>query len=266
MSENDLLTVQFASGGMIVAGLVCVFSTTSLFPLRSSIGEVSRRNPVPWSPRGFGGAGATGRSPVFGFMWATIFISQFIFACFICFHGFTKRIINDDRALFNQCACIAGAFLMASVWTPLFAEERTWTFTLSSILLVSTAIVTTLGAIFAKPFSVDEWYMKFGGISTTFFAGWAFVAAGLSVGIVTRVQNHGTSAPERLDTPKSSFFPLILSILVTVLAVIFNNPVFPIPLLLTLLFVKGILNDFKIWGAFLVCFLGIVVSAVITII
>lgn len=263
MSTSDLITVQFASAGVVVAGLICVFSSTSLFPLRSSIGEISRRNPVPWSPRGLGGRGARGKSPVFGIMWTLIFFSQFLFASLIFGHAVGENVVADDRALWNQCACTSGAFLMAAMWTPLFAEEKPWTFVLSSILLVSTAIVTTCGAVFSKPFFVHEPYMKFGGIATTFFAGWALVAAGLSVGIVTRVQNHGKNAPERHDAVTSSFFPLVLSVVVAVLAVVFSNPVFPAPLLFTLFFVPNIFRDWKIWGAAIVCAVGVVIGGLL---
>jgi hypothetical protein len=254
---SDVVVVQYAAAGVVAAGLLCVFSSSALFPTKVSIGEVSRRNPVPWSPRGFGGSGERGKSPVFGLMWGIIFSTQFAFSISTFVYALRQDEVVDDQSLFNQCACVAGSFLLASVWTPLFSEEKTWTFLLSSVLLVTTAILSTCGAVFSKPFFVEEWYTIFGGVATTFFAGWCLVAAGLSVGIVTRVNNHGLNAPERKDTPTNSFFPLVLSIVAAILAILFANPVLPVPLLLTLPFVPGITNQWRVWVPAIVCVVGI---------
>lgn len=257
---SDTVLVQYASAGVVASGLLCVFSSSALFPTKVSIGEVSRRNPVPWSPRGFGGSGERGRSPVFGLMWGTIFLTQFVFSISIFVYALRQEDVVDEQSIFNQCACTAASFLLASVWTPLFSEEKTWTFLLSSVLLITSSIISTCGAVFSKPFFVEEWYAVFGGVATTFFAGWCIVAAGLSVGIVTRVNNHGLDAPERKDTPKSSFFPLVLSVISIVLAIVFANPVLPVPLLITLLFVPGITNDWKVWVPAIVCVVSIGVA------
>jgi len=256
--STDTLVVQFASSGMIASGLLSIFSATSLFPSRVTIGEVTRRNPVPWSPRDFGGGGSSGRSPIFGLMWTIIFTSQFAFALAVLVNALQQHEVRDPAVLFNQCACVAGALLMASLWAPLFKEERNWTFVLASILLVATAAMTSVGAVASKPFFMDEWYTMFGGISTTFFAGWTLVAAGLSVGIVTRINNRGMNAPEPKDTKgTSSYFPLVLSILAAVLAIVFANPIFPVPLLLTLPFVPGIVKDWWVWLPAIICAIGI---------
>jgi hypothetical protein len=194
-------------------------------------------------------------------MWGLIYSTQFAFLVAIFVNALLEKEVADDKSLFNQCACVTGALLMASVWTPLFTAAQNWTFVVSSILLVATAIATCLGAIAAKPFFVDEWFTIFGGVATTFFSGWTLVAAGLSVGIVTRVYNHGMEAPERKDDGASSFFPLVLSVVAAILAIVFANPVFPVPLLLTLPFVPGVLKDWRIWGSAIVCAVGIGVGA-----
>lgn len=254
--STDTLLVQLVSSGLLACGLLAVFSATALFPARVSIGEVTRRNPIPWSPRALGGKGSAGRSPVFGAMWGLIFLSIFVFLIAIFAYALMQQEVQEPATLFNQCGCVTGALLMASVWTPLFTAAQNWTFVVASILLVVTAMMTGLGAILAKPFFSQEWWMIFGGISTTFFAGWALVAAGLSIGIVTKVYNHGIDAAERKE-PTSSFFPLVLSVVTAVIAIVFANPIYPVPLLLTLPFVPGIFKDWRVWVPAIICVVGI---------
>ena len=167
-----------------------------------------------------------------------------------------QQEVHEPAVLFNQCGCVTGALLMASTWSALFTEAKNWAFVVCSILLVATALMTGLGAILAKPFFSQEWYTIFGGISTTFFAGWSLVAAGLSVGIVTRVYNHGIDAPERKE-PTGSLFPLVLSVVTAVIGILFANPIYPVPLLLTLPFVPGVFKDWRIWVPAIVCAVGV---------
>ena len=253
---TDTLVVQFASSGVVAAGLLTVFSATALFPSRTSIGEVTRRNPVPWSPRNLGGGGSSGKSPIFGFMWSAIFATQFAFAIAVLINALQGHEVRDPVALFNQAACVGGALLLSALWSPLFTEERTWTFVLASVLLVVTAVMTSVAAAVAKPFFMDEWYTMLGGIATTLFAGWTLVAAGLSVGIVTRINNRGINAAEP-KVAQSSYFPLVLSVVAAALAIVFANPIFSLPLLLTLPFVPGILKDWRVWVPAIVCAVGI---------
>jgi hypothetical protein len=256
--STDVLVVQFASAGLVASGLLCVVSATTLFPSRVSIGEVTRKNPVPWSPRDLGGGGSSGKSPIFGLMWFIIFTTQFAFAVAALVNALQQHEVRDPVSLFNQSACVAGALLMASLWSPLFVEERNWTFVLASILLVVTSVMTTTAAVVSKPFFVNEWFTIFGGISTTFFAGWTSIAAGLSTGIVTRIHNRGMNAPEsKYTTGTTSYFPLVLALFAAILAIVFANPIFPVPLLLTLPFVPGLLNDWRIWVPAIVCVIGI---------
>jgi hypothetical protein len=194
-------------------------------------------------------------------MWGLIFMTEFAFAVATFVYALTQDEILDNQSLFNQCSCVAGAFIMASLWSALFAEERKWTFVLSSVLLVVTAVIATAGAVVSKPFFVHEWYVVFGGIATTFFSGWTIVAAGLSVGITTRVYNHGMDAAERKES-KSSLWPLVLSVLTAILAIVLANPIFPVPLLLTLPFVPGVLKDWKVWVPAIVCVAGVALGAV----
>lgn len=254
--DSDILVIQFASCGLLVSGLLCIVSARVVFPERISIGEITRKNPVPWSPRNFGGT--DGKSPIFGFMWSVIFLSQFGFAVASFIYALRKHEVADAPSLFNQCACIAGALVIASVWAPLFTTNKKWSFVWASVLLCTTSVLATVGAVVAKPFFVAEWYILLGGVSATIFAGWTLVAAGLSIGIVTRVYNHGIGTRDQTDvTGTSSFFPLILSIATATLAIVFANPIFPLPLLVTLVFVPGITSDWRIWTAAIVCILGI---------
>ena len=253
---TDTLVVQFASAGLVAAGLLATFSATSLFPTRTSIGTVTAKNPVPWSPRDLGGAGMAGSSPIFGFMWAIIYFLQFVFCIGVLINAFQQNEVAEPARLFANAACVCGSLFMASLWQPLFTEEKNWTFVIASVLLVVTAAMATTGAVFARPFFAQEWYSALGGVATTVFAGWTLVAAGLSVGIVTRVYNRGINEAETIDAV-SSFFPLVLSVVVAVLAIVFANPIFPVTLLLTLPFVPGIVSDWKIWVPLSVCVVGV---------
>lgn len=252
---TDTLVVQFSSAGIVASGLLCIFSARFVFPERISIGAITRKNPVPWAPRKFGGA--NGKSPIFGLMWSVIFLSQFGFAVAIFIHALRQNEVSDAPSLFNQCACIAGGLVLASVWAPLFTTNKKWSFVWASVLLCTTSVMATVGAVVAKPFFVAEWYNLVGGVSTTIFAGWTLVAAGLSIGIVTRVYNRGIGTREQTDvTETSSFSPLFLSVVTGILSTVFANPVFPIPLFVTLFFVQGI-TSWRIWGAAIVCVFGI---------
>jgi len=248
----DGRVVQLCGVGAVASGLMAVGASRLLFPSQTSISAVTRRNPVPWSPRGFGGVGREGKSLVFGIMWGLIFLSQFLFVVAGLVEVFAGVVVEDDVSFFNQAGCVGGALFLASVWTPVFTINAAWAFVVSSILLLTTAALATTGAVIAKPFSHTEWLAVFFGFSTSFFAGWTLVAAALSVGIVTRAYNRGVNAPEGVEGGLS-YFPLALSVLVLVLAILFANPILPAPLAITFFFVPGIFSDWRVWVAQIVC-------------
>lgn len=259
--SDDRLTVQYASAGLIASGLLVTAGATALFPLRVSIGSVTRENPVPWSPKGFFGTGDAGSSPVFGIMWSVIYTGEFVYCVALLVEAARGRVENDSGVLFTHTSCVYAALLASSLWSPLFAERKRWCLLLASILLVFTAVVGMMGAIYSKPFNGVTGWHRFGGVVTSIFAGWLFVASGLSVGIVTRVYNRGLDMGES-SPGERTFFPLLLSIILAVLAAIFSNPVLPAPLFVALFFVDGIASNWRIWAAAVVCVMGIVLGVV----
>jgi len=167
--------------------------------------------------------------------------------------------------MFNHCALTAAALLVASVWEPVFLIERPWAFAWASVLLTAVASMATVAAVLTDPFFQAEWYLVFGGVATTIFSGWTIVAAGLSVGIVTRVYNRGVGIREVDMDETTSFWPLVLAVFTAVLAIVFSNPIFPAPLLVTLFFVKGVATSWRIWAAVGVCVVGTVCGVLIVV-
>ena len=264
MSSDDARIVQLAAAGLVASGLLVTAGATALFPLRTSIGAITRENPVPWGPRDLGGGGSPGSSPIYGAIWSFIYAGEFVFAVSLLVAAAQGRISSDSRRLFVHAACVFSALLVSSLWSPLFAERKRWCFLMASVVLVFTAVVAMMGAVVAKPFFDDEeWFESIGGAVTSVFAGWTTVAAALSIGIVTRVYNRGLDKGAS-NEDESSFFPLVLSVLLAVIAIVFANPILPVPLFVALFFVKGIaFKDGRVWGASIVCMAGIVVAVVI---
>lgn len=255
MSSGDAQIVQVVSAGLIVCGLLVIIGAGLLLPARTPLKEVTKNNPVPWSPRGFGGKGEVGSSPIFGVMWGSIYTGQLFYAILLLITA-AQGNVSDENLIFNQCACVYGGFLMASVWSPLFAEVTRASFVLASIVLLLTAGMVLVAAAVAKPFFVESWWNTVGGCVTSCFAGWATVAAGLSVGITTRIYNRGINSGKSNEL-EYSFFPLVLSVILAVLAITFANPIIPVPLFFTTFFLKGIYSDWWIFGATIVCVLGV---------
>ena len=263
-TADDKRIVQFLSAAMPAAGLLAVWSARAVFSSNVTIGQVSRRNAVSWSPKAFGGQ--KGRSPLIGAMWVLIFSSQFLFSATILYNTLVQNEFTTDvSSLFNQCALTAAALLVASVWEPVFLIERPWSFVLASVLLTTTASMATIAAVVADPFLQDNWYLVFGGVSATIFSGWTIVAAGLSVGIVTRVYNRGVGTREVDVDDTTSLWPLVLAIVTAVLSIAFSNPIFCVPLLATLFFVQGVATSWRIWAAVGVCVVGIVLGVLIVV-
>lgn len=256
MSTADATIVQYASAGMIASGLLITVGAGALFPLRTSLSAVTNKNPVPWAPRDFGGSGAPGKSPIYGVMWSLIYGGEFVYAIALTIAAWVGNVDTDVYRMFNHAACVFAGLLMSSLWSPLFAEQKRWCLLLASVVLVLTACVVTVGAIAAKPFLTRSWWDDWGAAFTSLFAGWSVVAAALSVGIVTRSYNRGMNKGAE-NEEEGSFFPLALAALLSVLAFTFANPILPLPLFVALFFVKDVFRDWKIWGAVVVCLIGI---------
>lgn len=246
MASNNVV-VQYASAGLLACGILSNVATALLFENRRAIGEVSRRNPLIWAPRGLGGGGTPGSSPIYGLMWSAIYTGAFASAiCMLVATAQESELQGHAAAadLFNSSANACGAFLIASLWGPLFTESRKWSFVAASVLLVTCAGLALTGAIVAKPFvDAQTWWVVLNGVVVSVFAGWTSVAAGLSVGMTTRVYNHGVDAVVPEDDRAWSLFPLVLSVWLAVLSVVFANPLLPIPLAFSTAFMK----NFRSW-------------------
>ena len=259
MSFSDARVVQYASAGMILSGLLVTAGASALFPLRVSLSKVTALNPIPWAPRGLWGTGQHGKSPIFGLMWFLIYTGEVVYAVALATAAALGDVEMDASMMFNHASCVFAGLLMSSLWTPLFAENKRWCLLLATLILVATACVTLTGAILAKPFLTTRWFEDFGGVFTSIFAGWVTTAAALSVGTLTRVYNRGINKGAQNDE-ETSLFPVVLSVFLSTLAIAFANPVLPVPLFVALFFVKGIFKDWHVWGASLLCLLGIAVG------
>jgi hypothetical protein len=268
MASNNAV-VQFASAGLLACGLLSNVATSLLFENRRSVGEVSRRNRVIWAPRSFGGGGDPGSSPIYGLMWGVIYLGAFASAiCTLVATTQGSELQGHAAAadLFNGSGCACGAFLLASLWGPLFTQARKWTFAVASVLLVTCAALALTGAIVAKPFvDAQTWWVVLNGVVLSVFAGWASVAAGLSVGITTRAYSRGIDVDFKDDEHAWSPFPLVLSGLLTVLAAVFANPLLPVPLAVSTAFMKNFRKSY-VWVPLVVCVVGVVVGVVMALV
>jgi hypothetical protein len=178
--------------------------------------------------------------------------------------GLNADGVTDDAvyALFNSSASACGAFFIAALWGPLFTESRKWTFAAASVLLIACAAIALTGAIASTWGLLSQpWWMMMNGMVVSLFAGWTSVAAGLSVGITTRVYNHGIDTDVKEDDRAWSPFPIALSIMLATLAILFANPILPVPLAIATLFMKD-MRRFYVWASLVVCAIGIAIGAV----
>jgi hypothetical protein len=128
------------------------------------------------------------------------------------------------------------------------------------VLLVTCAALALTGAIVAKPFvDAQTWWAVLQGVVLSVFAGWASVAAGLSVGITTRVYNRGIDVDFKDDEHAWSPFPLVLSGLLAIIAILFANPLLPVPLAVSTAFMKNF-RKLYVWAALVVCVVGMCVG------
>jgi len=262
MASNNAV-VQYASAGLLACGILSNVATSLLFQNRRSISEVSRRNPLVWAPRGFAGGGDPGSSPVYRLMWGCIYLGAFASATATLVATLQGQDLQGHQAaaaLFNSSGCACGAFLIASLWGPLFTQARKWTFAIASVLLVTCAGLALAAGIVSKwCIDAQTWWAVLQGVVVSVFAGWATVAAGLSVGITTRAYNRGVDAVVPEDEHAWSPFPLVLSIFLAVLAILFANPLLPVPLAVSTAFMKNF-RHWYVWVPLVVCVVGMCVG------
>jgi hypothetical protein len=263
IDAEDYRVVQFVSSGLLACGLLVTLTVPLLFRPReggATVGAISSENRLSWSPRGFLGSGPPGKSPVFGLMWGTIYAGQLYLAVAVLIAAFRNDASTDPVALFTACACCFSATSVAAFWTPVFTLNTRAGFVASTVLLIVCALLATTGAISAKAFLNANIYQPFVEVGLTFlglFAGWTIVASGLSIGITTRVYDRGISSKSASADDAPSLSPLIVSVIVSVLAIVFACPALPLPLFVALFFVRGLFQRWTLWSALAVCAVGI---------
>ena len=265
IDDGDLRVVQLVSAGLVACGLLVTVGSSLMFSSGSKVGKITAENMLSWSPRGFCGSGPPGKSPVFGVMWSSIYLSQLYFSIVLLITALQNSVFHDQVALFTACACVFSSTTIAAFWTPVFTSNTKTGFVLASILLISCATIATIGAVAGKPFlnpEFDDPLIDAGLTFISFFAGWTLVASGLSIGITVRAYDRGVGAKSTDAEDAVSFFPLALSVLAAVVAILFAVPVLPLPLLIALFFVKDLFKRWTLWIAAIVSVVGIVVGIV----
>jgi hypothetical protein len=255
LADEDARIVQLVSAGFLACGLVVTISIPLVFPSTRPIKEITERNSVFWSPRGF--LGAEGRSPIFGIAWGLVYLSQAYLAIGLLIVSLQNSILPDPIGILNACACVFSATMLSALWTPLFTLAKPWSFAASSALLILCAIFATIGVIASKPFFQGLVWLDVGLSVLSVFSGWTIVAAAISIGITTRVYSRGVDADGQ---DEFSLVPIIVSVVLTVLSIVFANPVIPAPLLVATIFMP--IFRWTIWVSTLISAIGIGVSVV----
>jgi len=242
------LTVAVLLAVALVVNFVSLALTMLCFD--KSVLGVTERNILSFFPRGVGGDGPAGRSPLFGAFWATIyaltFASIFVFG-FV--DGCTPHVETAGVLL-------AVALLLAACWQPLFLIERPWSFATSAVVLFVVVVLSVASVALADPFRSIESvsYLYTFGICVSILAGWASIALTIGTGLTIRVYSRGLSA-RPLDNERS-LLPLILAIALAVTSTMLVNPMICTPLIIASCFIPGILFDWSIYTAFLVACAG----------
>jgi len=250
LSDEDARTIQLVSSGFLTCGLAMAVLVPAVFPSIRSVKSVSERNSVFWSPRGF--LGAKGRSPIFGIAWFLIYSSQLYLAVALLIVSLQNSILPDPIGLLNGSACIFAATMLSSLWTPLFTLAKPWAFTASSTLLILCAVFATVGVVACKPLFHGVIWLDIGLAMLSIFSGWVITAAAISIGITTKAYSRGVDS---IEQDEASLAPIIVSILLFVLGVVFANPVLPATLLVATLFMP--IQMRSIWISTVICAAGV---------
>ena len=263
VSTNDV--VLYSASGLIGCGIVSNAAASLLFTNSKSISSISRENGLIWAPRNFLGAGDAGNSPIYGIMWGFVYftsaLSVVVTLIYSAMQNLNIQYDSEADAFFNSSALSCSAFLVAAVWGRIFSINKKWSFVVSSCLLLLAALFAVTAAVVNKAFLVTELkaYQVINCVAISFFAGWICVAASLGVGITTRVYNRGIGKHVEEDDTMFSVFPLVLSILLSIVSILFAIPILPLPLFMTTFFMKKF-RKWYVWGTALVSGVSICVS------
>lgn len=195
------------------------------------IGDVSCKYTLSFSPS----------SPAFG-IWLLIYVGAVVSSMAqLVAYDFDEIIFAKGWTLFFY----ALAWGLATLWTPVFAQNTGPFLIAAAVLLCGTAACATLATAIENPWSdgvqeVKRWLI---GLPISLLAGWTLVAATLSVFIALkandRVPDEPCDAPRERnsysildplsDMPGGSYTPLLLSLAVSLLSFLIVDPVYPLP-------------------------------------
>ena len=246
---DDAQLIPLISAGFLCLGLSTVAASALAFRgSLNTVGDVTRKNMVPWSPAGFLGRGD--RSPVFGIMWGIIYLLAAVSTAVLTICGLGRAAVRQpDRLLWASFSCFV-CFLFASLWRVFYTRQTPTGFVVASVLLCLCAVAAGVSSFLIVPFfhvrnSVAE---DLCGVCFAFLFGWVLVAAALSIGITTRVFNRGSSPLEE-DEMGRSWWPMALGILSIIVACAFFNGIIALPLLTASFFFRGFLKTWRVWIA-----------------
>lgn len=252
------------SCGFLFLGL-CSVGASSLFynTRKTSVGEVTRRNMVPWSPVGFLGTGQ--RSPIFGFMWTSIYLLAGVSVVSLLIAGLGRVHISSQNNVLWACVAAFLCFFVSGFWRIFYVQETPTSFVISSVILLLCCASSGVACFLVNPFaSLDNsWAEDVCGCSFAILFGWVLIAFTLSVGTTTRVYNRGVGS---MDTEEQShsWWPMILGIIAIILASSFFNGLLAVPLLASSFFFKGFRKSWKVWIASVLAAVAVAVGVSLT--
>lgn len=248
----------------IVAG--CLFFCMGMYTVNSdhdSIGFNTKlyARGVSWTPQGLGGSELKGdrqQSPLFGIMWAVIFVSSgFVLPLYLFILGLADDYQpprQDD--LFNAISFFGAAFLTVSGWAPVFAiraGNSAWV--AASLLLLASVLALTAVGLY-RPFLVEVWHISvFLGFPMEFATGWIATAAALGTSMAALSQDYGHDPEPTIEqSNRASYAPLIVASVLAILAAVLGAPVLPLPFVIALLYAR---QNFWHAGALVVGIVGV---------
>lgn len=248
----------------IVTG--CLFFCMGMYVINSDHDAVSYNTKIYargvfWTPQGLGGSELKGdrqQSPLFGIMWATIFVSSgFVLPLYLVIIGLVDDYQfprQDD--LFNAMSFFGAAFVTVSGWAPVFAMRAgnsAWV--AASLLLLASVLALTSVALY-RPFLVEVWHLSlFLGIPLEFATGWICTAAALGTSFAALSQDYGNNPEPTIEqSSRASYTPLIIASVLAILATVLGAPVLPLPFVIALLYAR---QTFLHAGALMVGIVGI---------
>ena len=265
MESNQALVL--ISSGLLSVGLATIAAGGLAFRglSKKTVGDVTKKHSVPWSPGDFLGGGSGGSSPIFGLMWTVIY--AWCAVCIVCtlLAGLGRQNAHSSQTLCWACLFCFLSLLFASFWNIIFVQGKGWSFVASSVILFVVTVSMGIAAYLVNPFVHKNmsWFENVTGLFFAFFFGWTLVAFAVSLGTVTRFYNRGES---RLDEDESSWWPFSLGVLVLVLSCALTNGFLSVPLLIASLFFRGYTKRWQVWSSTLLALAGVAVGIVLMLI